>query len=50
MTTGLPLGMPGIGEVMDGAVQQAPHPARQLTATGCMVMAGIGNGAASILW
>ncbi|MAH00736.1 MAG: hypothetical protein CMK85_10625 [Pseudomonadales bacterium] len=26
---GLPPGMPGIGEVMDGAVQQAPHSARQ---------------------
>ena len=23
--------MPGIGEVMEGAVQHAPHPARQLT-------------------
>lgn len=28
---GLPFGMPGIGEVMEGEVQQAPHPARQLT-------------------
>ena len=28
---GLPLGMPGMGDVMEGAVQQAPHPARQLT-------------------
>lgn len=28
---GLPFGMPGIGEVMEGAVQHAPHPARQLT-------------------
>lgn len=26
---GLPCGMPGIGEVIDGAVQQAPQPARQ---------------------
>jgi hypothetical protein len=29
---GLPLGMPGIGEVIEGAVQQAPQPGRQLTA------------------
>lgn len=26
---GLPLGMPGMGEVMDGAMQQAPQPGRQ---------------------
>ena len=26
---GLPLGMPGIGELMEGAMQQAPQPARQ---------------------
>lgn len=26
---GLPAGMPGIGEAMEGAVQQAAHPARQ---------------------
>jgi len=25
---GLPFGMPGIGDEIDGAVQQAPHPAR----------------------
>lgn len=28
---GLPLGIPGIGDVIEGAVQHAPHPARQLT-------------------
>lgn len=28
---GLPFGMPGMGEVIEGAVQQAPHPGRQLT-------------------
>lgn len=28
---GLPWGMPGMGDVIDGAVQHAPHPARQLT-------------------
>ena len=28
---GLPFGIPGIGEVIEGAVQHAPHPARQLT-------------------
>lgn len=27
---GLPLGMPGIGELIDGAMQQAPQPGRQL--------------------
>lgn len=26
---GLPFGMPGIGELIDGAVQQAPQPGRQ---------------------
>jgi hypothetical protein len=26
---GLPFGMPGIGEEIDGAMQQAPHPGRQ---------------------
>ncbi|KAG1077388.1 hypothetical protein G6F40_017097 [Rhizopus arrhizus] len=26
---GLPLGIPGIGRVIDGAMQQAPQPARQ---------------------
>jgi hypothetical protein len=29
MLAGLPVGMPGIGELIDGAMQQAPHPARQ---------------------
>jgi len=29
---GLPWGMPGIGEEMDGAVQQAPQPERQFMA------------------
>jgi hypothetical protein len=26
---GLPCGMPGMGEVMEGAMQQAPQPGRQ---------------------
>jgi hypothetical protein len=26
---GLPFGIPGIGEVIDGAMQQAPQPVRQ---------------------
>ncbi|CAE6921868.1 protein of unknown function [Pseudomonas marincola] len=26
---GLPCGMPGIGELIEGAIQQAPQPARQ---------------------
>lgn len=30
---GLPCGMPGIGEEMEGAVQQAPQPARQSMAS-----------------
>jgi len=29
---GLPLGMPGIGELIDGAMQQAPQPIRQARA------------------
>mgnify|MGYP000630876003 CR=1 FL=1 len=37
---GLPFGMPGIGEVIEGAVQHAPHPARQLT---LFALADIGN-------
>jgi hypothetical protein len=28
---GLPFGMPGIGDVIDGAMQQAPQPGRQWT-------------------
>lgn len=28
---GLPFGMPGIGDEMDGAMQQAPQPGRQLS-------------------
>jgi len=27
----LPLGMPGMGEEIDGAMQQAPQPARQFS-------------------
>jgi hypothetical protein len=30
---GLPAGMPGIGELIDGAVQQAPQAGRQFIAT-----------------
>ncbi len=33
---GLPLGMPGIGELIDGAMQQAPQPARQASAVTAM--------------
>lgn len=29
MPAGLPRGIPGIGEEMDGAMQQAPQPGRQ---------------------
>jgi len=35
---GLPFGIPGIGEVMEGAVQQAPQPGRQLSAGSAVVM------------
>lgn len=37
---GLPFGIPGIGEVIEGAMQHAPHPARQLI---LLVLADIGN-------
>jgi hypothetical protein len=30
MPAGFPFGMPGIGELIEGAVQQAPQPGRQL--------------------
>ena len=30
MPAGLPCGIPGIGDVMEGAMQQAPHPGRQV--------------------
>src|SRR5690606_21465233 len=30
---GLPLGIPGIGELMEGAIQQAPQPSRQFMTT-----------------
>lgn len=33
---GLPCGMPGIGEPIDGAMQQAPQPSRQFTSVGGM--------------
>jgi hypothetical protein len=32
---GFPCGMPGIGELMEGAVQQAPQPGRQFMINGC---------------
>jgi hypothetical protein len=34
MPAGFPFGMPGIGELIEGAVQQAPQPGRQLTGAG----------------
>lgn len=33
MPAGLPCGMPGIGEEIDGAIQQAPQPGRQSSAS-----------------
>lgn len=38
---GLPLGMPGIGLVIDGAVQQAPQPLRQASGEVERVMASL---------
>lgn len=35
---GLPFGMPGIGELIEGAVQQAPQPGRQPEKSGGEVM------------
>lgn len=32
MPAGLPCGMPGMGDEIDGAMQQAPQPGRQSTA------------------
>ena len=31
---GLPFGMPGMGELIEGAMQQAPQPGRQLAGSG----------------
>lgn len=36
MPVGLPCGKPGMGEVMDGAVQQAAQPGRQFMAALCL--------------
>jgi len=36
---GFPCGMPGIGEVIEGAMQQAPQRARQAKTDGVMVAA-----------
>ena len=36
---GLPSGMPGIGELMDGAVQQAPQPDRHCIAVAIVLIA-----------
>jgi hypothetical protein len=35
---GFPSGIPGIGDEMDGAVQQAPQPGRQLSASSLLIM------------
>jgi hypothetical protein len=40
---GLPSGMPGIGLVIDGAMQHAPQPARQLASDDAV---GLGRGRA----
>jgi hypothetical protein len=38
MPAGLPLGMPGIGEVMDGAMQHAPQPGRHSMKRTCVAV------------
>ena len=40
MPAGLPPGIPGIRLVIDGAVQQAPQPARQASAVSGVVISG----------
>jgi len=42
-TGGFPSGMPGMGELIDGAVQQAPQPGRQETGS-------VGEGMADGCW
>ena len=37
---GLPSGMPGIGRVIDGAMQQAPHPGRHASEAGIFAFIG----------
>lgn len=48
MPAGLPPGIPGMGLVIDGAVQQAPQPGRQASAVSG-VFIGDGWGAAETL-
>ena len=40
---GLPFGIPGIGDEIDGAMQQAPHPGRQEGVSGCTFMGRAGR-------
>src|SRR3569623_1113983 len=40
---GLPCGMPGIGEEMEGAMQQAPQPARQVNTLGLFIGSMVSN-------
>jgi hypothetical protein len=41
--------MPGIGELIEGAVQQAPQPGRQWMGSGGAFMGGQGNSAVKIV-
>jgi hypothetical protein len=38
MPAGLPLGIPGIGDVMDGAMQHAPQPERHSMERTCVAV------------
>jgi hypothetical protein len=46
---GLPFGMPGIGELIEGAVQQAPQPGRQWMGVCGELMGRQGNSAVKIV-
>ena len=51
MPAGLPCGMPGIGELIEGAVQQAPQPLRQKGGASSSGMRGIvGHGKRYLGW
>jgi hypothetical protein len=41
---GLPCGMPGMGEAIDGAMQQAPQPGRQETSDSRFIGMVLGAG------
>ena len=41
MPAGLPSGIPGIADVMEGAIQHAPHPGRQPVSEEAMRVFGV---------